>query len=155
MKEIRVFDCDGVLVDSSHRYRNLPTGSIDLAYWIANATPEKIAHDSLLPTAELYRESLNNPDIYTVIATARQVREADLLYFRDKLGFPQHLIARKIGEKTPDWLLKVRGLRRLLNLRQFAKLPVSLYEDNPVTLAKFAEIFPHWNLVHIESNQGA
>lgn len=155
MKEIRVFDCDGVLVDSSHRYRNLSTGSIDLAYWLANATPEKIAQDKLLPTAKLYRESLRNPDVYTVIATARQVQNADLDYFRSRLGFPQHLIARKIGEKTPDWLLKVRGLRRLLNLRQFRNCAVTFWEDNPVTLAKFSEIFPHWNLIHVESNQGA
>jgi phosphoglycolate phosphatase-like HAD superfamily hydrolase len=155
MNEICVFDCDGVLVDSSHRYRNLPTGSIDLPYWLENCTPEKIAADRLLPTAEIYRECLNNPNIYTVIATARQVQQHDLEYFRDRLGFPQHLIARKVGEKTPDWLLKFRGLRRLLNLRQFAGKPVSLYEDNPVTLSKFAELFPHWNLIHIPSNQGA
>lgn len=153
--EIDIFDCDGVLVDSSHRYRNLPNGSIDLPYWIENCTPEKIAADRLLPHAEVYRESLNNPNRFTIIATARQVREPDLHFFRSKLGFPQHLIARRIGEKTPDWLLKYRGLRRLLNLRQFAGKPVTLFEDNPVTLGKFAELFPHWNLIHIESKQGA
>ena len=152
---IHVFDCDGVLVDSSHRYRNLPTGSIDLDYWIANNTPENIAKDRLLPTAEVYRESLNNPEVYTVIATARQVREPDLEFFRSRLGFPQHLIARKIGETTPDWKLKYRALRRLLNLRQFKNRAVTFWEDNPVTLHQFSELVPHWNLIHVRSNQGA
>ena len=152
---IHVFDCDGVLVDSSHRYRNRPSGSIDLAHWIDNCTPENIAKDRLLPTAEIYRESLANPNVYTVIATARQVREPDLEYFRSRLGFPQHLIARKIGETTPDWKLKYRALRRLLNLRQFRNRAVTFWEDNPVTLHQFSELVPHWNLIHVRSNQGA
>jgi hypothetical protein len=152
---IDVFDCDGVLVDSSHRYRNLPNGSIDLDYWIENCTPEKIAADKLLPTAQVYRESLENPNRYTIIATARQVREPDLEFFRSRLGFPQHLIARKIGEKTPDWKLKMRGLQRLLNLRQFRHRPVTVWEDNPVTLHQFSALRPDWILNHIRSNQGA
>lgn len=152
---IDVFDCDGVLVDSSHRYRNLPSGSIDLEYWLENCTPEKIAADKLLPTAEIYRESLNNPNRYTIIATARQVREPDLEFFRSRLGFPQHLIARKIGETTPDWLLKIRGLKRLLNLRQFRNRAVTVWEDNPITLHQFSQVMPHWKLHHIRSNQGA
>lgn len=152
---IDVFDCDGVLVDSSHRYRNLSNGSIDLDYWLENCTPEKILADNLLPTAQVYRESLNNPNRYTIIATARQVQEPDLEFFRSRLGFPQHLIARKIGESTPDWKLKLRGLKRLLNLRQFRDRPVTVWEDNPFTLDRFAELMPNWNLIHIRSNQGA
>lgn len=152
---LEVFDCDGVLVDSSHRYRNLSNGSIDLDYWLENCTPEKIAADKLLPTAKRYQESLENPNVYTIIATARQVREPDLEFFRSRLGYPQHLIARKIGQTTPDWKLKIIGLRRLLNLRQFKNRAVTVWEDNPVTLHQFASIMPDWNLIHIRSNQGA
>ena len=51
-----VFDLDGTIVDTSHRYRNKPgTNEIDLDYWFANSTPENIARDTLLPLANAWR----------------------------------------------------------------------------------------------------
>lgn len=53
---IFVFDLDGTIVDTSHRYRNKPgTNEIDLDYWFANSTPEMIARDTLLPLADVWR----------------------------------------------------------------------------------------------------
>lgn len=151
---LEIFDCDGVLVDSSHRYRNLPTGSIDLDYWIANNTPEQVAKDELLATVKNYRESLEDSSRFTIIATARMCAAHDFEYFHSRLGFPQHLIYRKAGDNRPDWKLKFVGLRRLLNLRQFQNRAVRLWEDNPVTIEHFRRIFPHWEYCYIESNQG-
>jgi len=154
MKMIEIFDCDGVLVDSSHRYRNLPNGSIDLEYWIENNTPEKVAHDSLLATAADYQKSLQDSQRFTIIATARQCAAHDFEFFRSRLGMPQHIIYRKKGDSRTDWKLKVAGLNRILNLRQFKNRAVRLWEDNPVTIENFRRIFPHWEYCYIESNQG-
>jgi len=52
---IMIFDLDGTVVDTSHRYRDLPCGKIDLDYWFDNSTPEKIALDKLLPLANVWR----------------------------------------------------------------------------------------------------
>ena len=155
INKIDIFDCDGVLVDSGHRYRNLPNGSIDLDYWIENNTPEKVAQDKLLPHVNLYRESLNNPESYTIIATARQCAMHDLEYFRDHLGFPQKLIFRRAGDMRKDWVLKAAGIRRLLNLRQFKNAAVTMWEDNPVTIENLKRLFPHWAFNFVKSDQGA
>lgn len=53
---IIIFDLDGTVIDTSHRYRNKPCGTIDLDYWFANSTPEMIAKDRLLPLADKWRE---------------------------------------------------------------------------------------------------
>lgn len=155
INKIEIFDCDGVLVDSSHRYRNLPNGSIDLDYWIENNTPDKVANDSLLPHTAQYRQSLENSATYTIIATARQCAEHDFIYFRDRLGFPQKLIYRKVGDTRRDWILKAKGLRSLLNLRQFKNAAVTMWEDNPVTIENLKRLFPHWRFNYVRSNQGA
>ena len=155
MKHLHVFDCDGVLVDSSHRYKNLPNGSIDLDYWIENNTPEKIAHDRLLPHAKRYQLSLSDPDSFTIIATARLCGIADLEYFRDHLGFPQKLICRKAGDIRKDWVLKAMGLRKLIGLRQFQAAAVTVWEDNPVTIENLKRLFPRWRFNYVESKQGA
>jgi len=155
IEQIDVFDCDGVLVDSSHRYKNLSNGSIDIDYWIKNNTPEKVAKDTLLPHAALYRESLRDRLRYTIIATARQCAMHDLTFFRDRLGYPQKLIFRKEGDHRKDWLLKAMGLRRLLNLKQFHHAPVTVWEDNPVTIENLKRLFPTWQFNHVKSNQGA
>ena len=79
IKYIHMFDCDGVLLSSLHRYRTMPCGTrIDLDHWRENSTPEKIWQDSPLPMAEHYRECLDNPEHYVIIATARQCQQADI-----------------------------------------------------------------------------
>lgn len=50
-----IFDLDGTVIDTSHRYRDLPCGKIDLDFWFANSTPEMIAQDRLLPLANSMR----------------------------------------------------------------------------------------------------
>lgn len=52
---IVIFDLDGTVIDTSHRYRNKPCGTIDLDFWFANSTPEMIAQDKLLPLAATWR----------------------------------------------------------------------------------------------------
>ena len=122
MKRIHIYDLDGVLVDTSHRYRNLENGTIDLTYWLENARPEKIALDTLLPLAAQYKADLTDPDTYVVICTARQAQQADFDYIANRLGNPNKIIYRPTGNMEADAKLKRRGLCKLLNLRQFQNI---------------------------------
>lgn len=65
-----IFDLDGTVVDTSHRYRNGPDGHIDLEFWFANSTPEMIAKDKLLPLAVSWR-ALYKIGHKIVVCTAR------------------------------------------------------------------------------------
>ena len=155
MNEIHVYDCDGVLVDSSHRYRNLSNCSIDLPYWTSHCTSELIAKDALLPAAKRYKRETEGDDIFTIVATARQMMGSDFRYFRKVLGMPDHLIYRKAGDNRKDWEIKAAGLRKILALKQFQQKAVTLWEDNPVTIAALKNIFPHWKYHFVPSFQGA
>jgi hypothetical protein len=155
LNEIHVFDCDGVLVDSSHRYRTLPSGTIDLPHWIENNTPDKVARDTLRSHYGTYATSLKNSSIYTIIATARQCIKHDFDYFRSVIGWPNKLIYRQYGDTRSDWKIKLAGLRQLLGLRQFRTCPVTVWEDNSITIRELARRFPDWTYNYIQSNQGA
>lgn len=65
-----IFDLDGTVIDTSHRYRNLPNGHIDLEYWFANSIPEKIAQDALLPLADSMRK-MYDAGHHIIVCTAR------------------------------------------------------------------------------------
>jgi len=67
---IFIFDLDGTVIDTSHRYRNGPDGHIDLDYWFANSTPDMIAKDTILPLARYMRKYYDEGHI-VVVCTAR------------------------------------------------------------------------------------
>lgn len=140
-KKIHVYDLDGVLVDTSHRYRNKPDGSIDLDYWFANRTAKKISKDKLLPLAAQYTADTLNPEIYTVICTARAYHVLDIQFIVGYLGKPDKLIMRPEGNMRNDALLKYAQLNSLFNLRQFARLPRKLWEDNRRNIAVLRPLF--------------
>jgi hypothetical protein len=131
IKHIHIFDCDGVLLDSSHRYRTDSTGAkIDLPYWAANCIPEKIWADEPLPTSKLYKMLLGNPEHYVIIATARVCQQADFDCIEFKLGMPNKFISRKKGDNQSGVTLKLNPIKQLLSLKQFRNAKVSMYEDN-------------------------
>lgn len=132
IKKIHIYDMDGTIVCSLHRFRTLDNGKIDLQYWIDNCTPEKIAQDSLLPLAEQYKSDLADPNTYVVIATARVLEDADMAFIRNRLGEPNYIISRqgrKDSRRGAD--MKTAGIKRLLNLRQFRNAEIHFWEDNP------------------------
>ena len=153
-KEIHIFDMDGTIVCSQHRFKTLPNGKIDLAYWIENCTPEKVAQDSLLPLAAEYKTHLNNPDVYVVIATARVLEDHDMLYIENVLGMPNKIVSRNGRSDTRKGAdMKIAGLRFLNNLKQFKGAAKHFYEDNKDYLypvAKVLNAVPHF----IPSKQG-
>lgn len=140
IKRIHIYDLDGTVIDSDHRYRNLPNGSIDLPYWIRMATPENIARDTLLPLAEQYKRDLLDPSTYVVVATARQMADADYHFLASHLGMPDHLISRKVGDSRADFVLKVAGLRKLFSLRQFAMTAKKFWDDNPLNIQHVSKL---------------
>ena len=152
IKRIEVFDCDGVLVCSQHRYRNKPDGTIDLDYWIENRTPDKIARDTLLPHAKRYMASNADPEVYTVICTSRVWNVHDIEYIVGYLGAPDKLIMRPVDNFEGDAILKVRELKRLFNLKQFQLLPRFLWEDNKKNINALRDMFTL--CYYVDSNQG-
>jgi len=68
--QYKIWDLDGTVIDSSHRYSTLPNGDIDLPKWIADNTRENIEQDQLLPLARLMQSNYAHGDI-VIICTAR------------------------------------------------------------------------------------
>ena len=143
-------DLDGVLVDTSHRYRNKPDGTIDLDYWFANRTPEKIAQDKLLPLVSQYRDDVKNPSIYTIICTSRAEYKHDKNFIRNILGWPNKLIMRPAGNMEPDGILKRKALSRLFSLRQFQPLIKFFWEDNIKNIKATEHLFTKTFLIKSE-----
>jgi hypothetical protein len=154
IKRIAIYDMDGTIVDSLHRYRTLECGTkIDLDYWRANE--HKAYSDSLLPMAEQYKADLNDPECYVIIATARIIREEDLRFIIDKLGMPNHIISRKEGSSISGGILKINGLKKFFNLKNFRNAwnNAVFYEDNTSYLKAVCDYF-NIRGVYVPSKQG-
>lgn len=155
IKEIHVFDFDGTLVDSSHRYRlNPETGRIDLQYWIDNE--HRALEDSIIPEMVAHFRELNrNPEVFCMIATARIWCELSE-QFAAQHDLQCHVVARRGRDDSRGGVkLKVTGINRLLNLKQFRNVEeIHVYEDNLDYLNGICNTYdiaiPHF----IASNQG-
>lgn len=150
IRKVSIYDMDGTIVDSSHRYRTV-NGKIDLDYWRANEY--RAMEDGLLPLADQYMDELRDPSVYVIIATARVMGTADWQFVHEILGVPDYFISRKPGDSISGGLLKVNGLQKFFNLRQFRKADAVFYEDNVNYLKTVCD---HFNIrgVYIPSVQG-
>ena len=124
---------DGTIVCSMHRYRTIidedGKEKIDLQFWRENEY--RAFEDKLLPMSEQYKRDIVDPSVFTVIATARVLNEPDLLFIRDTLGEPDYIISRPSGFTGSGAKMKLSGLRKLLNLKQFSGIKdIIFYEDN-------------------------
>lgn len=129
--KIAIYDMDGTIVDSSHRYRTITENGItriDLEYWRDNEY--RAMDDGLLPLASQYMADLTCRDTFTIIATARVMNEPDWQFVREVLGMPNYFISRKNGDSQSGKTLKIKGLQKLANLRQFNMSSAVFYEDN-------------------------
>ena len=133
-----IYDLDHTVIDSTHRQATLADGSLDLAHWIENNTPEKIAQDSLLPLAKQMRENFKR-GAEIVVCTARVLQCADYEFLREH-GLRAHaILSRPIGDNTSDHLLKERLLREYARKRgiswaRFCKFSTML-DDNQNVIA--------------------
>lgn len=154
IKRVSIYDMDGTIVDSSHRYRTVIDENgerIDLAYWRENQ--HLAINDGLLPLAEQYQADLRDPECYVVIATAREMHEPDYVFLNDILGMPDHLISRPHGSSISGKTLKINGLAKFANLLNFKNAEWVFYEDNAEYLKAVCDRFGIRG-VYIPSKQG-
>jgi hypothetical protein len=155
IRRLAIYDMDGTIVDSSHRYRTIrnPDGSerIDLEYWRAH---EHLAgQDSLLPLAQQYQQDLADPECYVIIATARVVNRPDAQFIDRVLGSPDYIISRKPDDNCSGKDLKCRGLAKFFNLKNFRDADAVFYEDNTSYLKAVCDRF-NIRGVYVPSVQG-
>ena len=117
IKRVQIYDMDGTIVCSLHRYRTIDGLRIDLDYWRENQS--KAMGDSLLPLATQYQADLSDPECFVIIATARVMGDNDYRFVREILGNPDYLISRKDGDTTSGGILKIKGLQKFFNLKNF------------------------------------
>lgn len=152
--KVSIYDMDGTIVDSTHRYRTVTVNGItkiDLEYWRANEY--RAMDDGLLPLAEQYRQELRCKNTYVIIATARVMHAADYQFVNEILGKPDYLISRKDGDTISGGQLKINGLQKFFNLKQFRKADATFYEDN---ISYLKAVCDHFGIrgVYIPSRQG-
>jgi hypothetical protein len=154
IKRIRIYDMDGTIVCSLHRYRTIIDDRgerIDLDYWRENEY--RALDDSLLPLVEEYWQDLDDPETYTIIATARVLGEPDREFIRDTLGEPDYIVSRKQGDTQSGRTLKIGGLAKFFNLVNFQTDDIVFYEDNVEYLKAVCDRFDIRG-VYIPSRQG-
>ena len=150
-KRIAIYDMDGTIVCSLHRYKS-DNDKIDLQYWRENE--HRAMSDSLLPLAAQYKNDLNDINCYVIIATARVLHEPDSKFIAEILGKPNAIISRKDGDSRSGGLLKILGLKQLFNLKQFQNInDIVFYEDNHSYLKAVCDFF-NIRGVYIPSKQG-
>lgn len=151
---VAIYDMDGTIVDSSHRYRTIVDDNgerIDLDYWRENEF--RAMDDSLLPMAEQYKIDLADPHCYVIIATARVMHNPDWQFVNEILGMPDYFISRKDGDSQSGKTLKINGLARFFNLVNFKDAEFVFYEDNVQYLKAVCDRF-NIRGVYIPSVQG-
>mgnify|MGYP001418663634 CR=1 FL=1 len=126
-----IFDLDGTAINSTHRQNTLPDGSLNLAKWKENNTPEKIALDTLLPIGKQWSNGLNKK---IAIITARVLGDADYKFLEDNNLRYDFIYSRKAGDDTPDAALKRLALYKLAkdmgkSMRWLQNFAV-FYDDN-------------------------
>ena len=155
INRIAIYDMDGTIVCSLHRYRTIidERGErIDLNYWRENEY--RAMDDSLLPLAESYKNDLADNNCFTVIATARILRSADFAFIAEKLGSPDFIVSRPEGETISGGTLKINGLRKVFEmLPNVNRNNCVFYEDNVQYLKAVCD---YYNIrgVYIPSKQG-
>jgi hypothetical protein len=151
---VAIYDMDGTIVDSTHRYRTIvsDTGErIDLAHWRENEY--RAMDDSLLPLAAQYHRDLMDENTFVIIATARVMNEPDWTFVNEVLGMPDHFISRKEGDTQSGGTLKIAGLAKFFNLTTFRDAEFVFYEDNVQYLKAVCDRF-NIRGVYVPSKQG-
>lgn len=141
IKKCYIFDIDGVLLDSSHRYKLVLSkegkARLDLEHWRANE--HRTVEDKPLPLSEHYKKVLKQKNSFVIIATSRIMSAVDYQVIETKLGKPHALISRLTNEqKGGD--LKLNGIiRTLADLKLTNINTFHIFEDNATYLKHIAD----------------
>jgi hypothetical protein len=131
-----IFDLDHTVIDSSHRQSTLKCGSLDLANWIQNNTPENIARDTLLPLADLWK-TLDKKGQMIGVCTARVLQDADYEFLADNGLEYDFILSRPLGDSSKDDDLK----ERLLNEQGIKPEEITaFFDDNEAVLKRLNEL---------------
>jgi hypothetical protein len=152
--KVSIYDMDGTIVCSLHRYRTIVDDNgerIDLDYWRQNEY--RAMDDNLLPLATQYRADLQDDNTFVIIATARVLRDADNEFIKTVLGEPDYIISRVDGDSTSGGKLKIAGLAKFFNLKNFRDAEFTFYEDNTTYLKAVCDRF-NIRGVYVPSKQG-
>ena len=152
--KVAIYDMDGTIVDSSHRYRTIVDDAgerIDLEYWRENEF--NAMNDTLLPMADQYKKDLLDENTFVIIATARVMHGPDWQFVKEILGEPDYFISRKDGDSQSGKTLKINGLAKFFNLLNFRDADFVFYEDNVSYLKAVCDRFGIRG-VYIPSKQG-
>jgi len=152
IKRIHIYDLDGVLVDTSHRYRTNPDGTIDLDYWMMMRSRKSIAKDRLLPHAKQYIQDNLNESTYTIICTSRTWHTDDIEFIVGRLGAPDKLMMRPENNWQADDVLKLQQLKSFFQLKQWRDVPKTFWDDNRRNLNAVSLLGVR--TIHVQSNQG-
>jgi len=154
IKKVSIYDMDGTIVCSLHRYRTIVDESgerIDLNYWRENEY--RALDDNLLPLAENYKKDLKDESCYVIIATPRILNSPDYAFIDSILGNPDYIISRNNGDTISGGLLKINGLAKFFNLKPFKDAEFTFYEDNTDYLKAVCDRF-NIRGVYVPSKQG-
>jgi hypothetical protein len=153
---VSIYDLDGVVIDSTHRYRTINHNGnkvMDLQHWRDN---EHLAHhDELLPHAERYKRDIAIKSKLVIIATAREMKQPDFNFINSQLGRPCAMVYRKIGDTRKGAALKIQGIEKVLSAARVKVDPSKMvvYEDNHNYLKDICQHFKCLG-VYVPSNQG-
>ena len=101
-----VFDLDGTVIDSSHRYKTLPCGNIDLAHWLEQAECRAATfRDTLLPLADTMRRLYYSGN-HVIICTSRTIHDNWLEFLDHHKLFSDAILCRPEGVMDGDADLK-------------------------------------------------
>lgn len=132
IKKIKIYDLDGTLIDSSHRYQT-KNGRIDLAHWRDNDTRLNVFKDSFLDLHKWLQVDLKRKDTFVIFATARACTYNDHNYefLKNHNIFPDMFIHR-MGETDTRGgaALKIEAIKPLLKLKKFEHATIHIFEDN-------------------------
>lgn len=143
---VDIYDIDGVLLDSSHRYKTevyKGRQRIDLNHWRENE--KNCIHDAPLPLAEHYEKRLNQKGTFVIIATSRVMSALDYQVIELKLGKPRAIVSRLSNEQKGG-LLKLHGCLHIFEQLKLNPKTINIYEDNAEYLKIMADGF--FNLGH-------
>lgn len=127
-----IFDLDGTVICSQHRQLSKPDGSLDLAHWRENCTPENIAADKVLPLARAMRR-MHEAGHTIIVLTARIMQDADFRFLANN-DLPFHVaLHRDACDERADAEMKVAHLEEYLTAhtgKGIRENNVVMFEDN-------------------------
>ena len=117
-----------------------------------------IAKDSLLPHSKQMIRDIKDINTMVIVATAREMQDADFHYISENLGTPNYMVYRKPDDNRKGVELKNTGITKHVGelLEHFEN--ITIYEDNIEYLQGMTEYLEKFNNsvypIHVPSNQG-